>query len=132
MICYESIYGEMLAEQCRKGAQALFVITNDGWWGDTPGYKQHMSFSRLRAIESRRSVARSANTGISCIINQRGDIIQQLGWWKAGVLRGNINKNDDITFYSTYGDVMGRSFTFVSALLLLFTFVKFFKKKYIR
>lgn len=132
MICYESIYGEMLAEQCRKGAQALFVITNDGWWGNTPGYKQHMSFSRLRAIESRRSVARSANTGISCIINQRGDIIQQLGWWKAGAIRGNINKNDEITFYSTYGDVMGRSFTFVSALLLLFTFVKFFKKKYIR
>ncbi len=46
------------------------MITNDGWWGNTPGYKQHLSFSRIRAIEMRRSVARSANTGVSAIINR--------------------------------------------------------------
>lgn len=132
LICYESICGGMLAEQCRKGAEAVFVITNDGWWGDTPGYKQHMSFSRLRAIESRRYIARAANTGTSCIINQRGDVLQQTNWWEPAVLSGVIQKNNELTFYSTYGDIMGRSFVFVSALLLLFTFVKFFKKKYIR
>ena len=54
IVCYESIYPEFVAEQCRKGAELLCVITNDGWWGDTPGYKQHFSFSRLRAIENRR------------------------------------------------------------------------------
>jgi apolipoprotein N-acyltransferase len=130
LICYESICGGMLADQCRKGAEAVFVITNDGWWGDTPGYKQHMSFSRLRAIESRRYVARSANTGTSCIINQRGDVLQQTSWWEPAVLKGTIHKNKELTFYSIYGDIMGRSFVFVSALLLLFTFVKYFKKKY--
>lgn len=130
LICYESICGGMLAEQCRKGAEAVFVITNDGWWGDTPGYKQHMSFSRLRAIESRRYVARAANTGTSCIINQRGDVLQQTNWWEPAVLSATIQKNSELTFYSTYGDIMGRSFVFVGALLLLFTFVKFFKKKY--
>ncbi len=130
LICYESICGGMLAEQCRKGAEAVFVITNDGWWGDTPGYKQHMSFSRLRAIESRRYVARAANTGTSCIINQRGDILQATGWWEPAVISGTIHKNTELTFYSTYGDIMGRSFVFVGALLLLFTFVKFFRKKY--
>jgi apolipoprotein N-acyltransferase len=87
LICYESIYGEFNAEQCKKGAEAIFVITNDGWWGDTPGYKQHMSFSRIRAIENRRSLARSANTGTSCIIDQRGDVIQKTAYWKQATLK---------------------------------------------
>jgi apolipoprotein N-acyltransferase len=132
MICYESIWGDMLSQQCRQGAEAVFVITNDGWWRDTPGYKQHMSFSRLRAIESRRYVSRSANTGISCIINQRGDVVQQAGWWVPAVIKGEIQKNREATFYSTYGDVMGRSFSFVSVLLILLTFVRYFKKKYMK
>jgi apolipoprotein N-acyltransferase len=130
LICYESVSGGILAEQCRKGAEVVFVITNDGWWGDTPGYKQHMSFSRLRAIESRRSVVRSANTGISCVINQRGDVIHQTKWWEKDAFNAVVNKNNELTFYATYGDVMGRSFSFVSVLLVLLTFVRFFKKRY--
>jgi apolipoprotein N-acyltransferase len=130
LICYESISGGILAEQCRKGAEAVFVITNDGWWGDTPGYKQHMSFARLRAIESRRSVVRSANTGISCVINQRGDVLHKTKWWEEDAFRAVINKNNTATFYTTYGDIMGRSFSFVSVLLLLLTFVRFFKRNY--
>ena len=132
VICYESVYGEWVTEQCRKGAELICVATNDGWWGDTPGYKQHMSFSRLRAIENRRSVVRSANTGISCFINQRGDVIQPTDWWVSASIREEVNLNSEITFYTRYGNVMGRSFGFVSLLLLLFTFVKRFKKKYIR
>lgn len=132
VICYESIYGEFNAEQCRKGAQAIFIITNDGWWKDTPGYKQHMSFARLRAVENRRSVARSANTGISCFINQRGDVLQKSKWWEPIALRETINLNNDTTFYTKYGDVIGRSFAFVSVLLLLLTVVRAFKRKFIR
>jgi apolipoprotein N-acyltransferase len=130
VICYESIYGEFVAQQVRKGAEIITIITNDGWWGDTPGYKQHMSFARLRAIENRRSVARSANTGTSGFINQRGDVIQASSWWTPDVLSARINKNRKLTIYSQYGDFIGRSFAFVSALLLLFTFVKRFKKKF--
>lgn len=128
-ICYESIYGGFVAEQCRKGAEVIFVITNDGWWGNTAGHKQHFSFSRLRAIENRRSVARSANTGISGIINQRGDVIKKTKWWTKDIIKGKINKNDKITFYTKYGNVIGRSFSFVSVLLLLYLCVSFFKKK---
>ena len=130
LICYESIAGEMLAKQCRKGAEAVFVITNDGWWKDTPGYKQHMSFSRLRAIESRRYIARAANTGTSCIINQRGDVLEKTAWWEPAVIRATIHKNSDLTFYSKQGDVLGRAFGVVSIFLLLFTIVKFTRKKY--
>jgi len=63
-ICYESIYGGFMSGYMQNGAQLIFVITNDGWWGDTPGYRQHMNYARLLAIEFRKSIARSANTGI--------------------------------------------------------------------
>lgn len=132
VICYESVYGEWVTEQCRKGAQLISVVTNDGWWGDTPGYKQHMSFSRLRAIENRRWVVRSANTGISCFINQRGDVVQASNWWEEATLKQQVNLNSEATFYIKYGDVMGRSFSFVSILLLLYTFVRRFKTKYMK
>ena len=72
VICFESIFGEFCTKFVRNGAQLFFIITNDGWWKDTPGHKQHMAYARLRTIECRRSIARSANTGISAFINQRG------------------------------------------------------------
>lgn len=130
VICYESVYGEFVAQQVRKGAEIITIITNDGWWKDTPGYKQHMSFARLRAIENRRSVARSANTGTSGFINQRGDILQASKWWTPIALSATLNKNRELTIYSQYGDYLGRSFTFVSTMLLLLTFVRRFKKKF--
>ena len=128
VVCYESIYGGWVAEQCRNGAQLICIATNDGWWDDTPGYKQHCSFASLRAIENRRSIARSANTGTSCFVNQRGDILQATEWWKTDAIKATLNLNAKQTFFTTYGNVMGRSFAFVAALLILFTFVKRFKK----
>jgi apolipoprotein N-acyltransferase len=119
-ICYESIYGEFISQQVKKGAELIFVITNDGWWGDTPGYKQHASFSRLRAIENRRSLARSANTGISCFINQRGDVIQKTAWWKPAVIKCELNKNKELTIYSRFGDVIGKLFAFITVIVILF------------
>ncbi len=129
VVCYESVYGEFVGQQCKKGAQAIFIITNDGWWGDTPGYKQHMSFARLRAIENRRCVARSANTGTSCFINQRGDVIQQTDWWVQTALKSDISLNNEQTFYSLQGDGIGRVFAFTSGLLFLLAIVRKIKPK---
>ena len=128
VICYESIFGGFVAEQCRQGAELICIITNDGWWRDTPGYKQHASFASLRAIENRRSVARSANTGTSCVINQRGDIERATNWMEKSSIRATVNLNSNTTVYAKYGDVLGRSFGFVSIFLLIFTFVKRFQK----
>jgi apolipoprotein N-acyltransferase len=128
LICYESIYGEFCAEQCRKGAEAIVVITNDGWWRDTPGYKQHMSFSRLRAIENHRYVIRSANTGISCFINSRGDIMQQTGWWKPAVLKGTLFTNNETTFFSRYGDLLGRASMVATLIVAVFSLIQTFWK----
>lgn len=132
VICYESIYAGWVAKQCNNGAEVISIITNDGWWDESPGYKQHMSFARLRAIENRRSVIRSANTGISCIINQRGDLVQQTQYGQKTTISGSVNLNSKKTSFTQYGNVIGRSFTFVSFLLLIYLFVKRFKTRFHR
>lgn len=132
VVCYESIYGEFIADQCHKGSELIFIITNDGWWGDTPGYKQHMALSRLRAIENRKSIARSANTGISCFINQRGDILEQTDWWVEAAISGSIKRNDKKTFYTKYGDIIGQSLSFSAIILFIFALSRIFKKHFIK
>ena len=121
IICYESVYGEFVTEFVKNGAELIFLITNDGWWGNTPGHKQHFLYSKLRAIETRRSIARSANTGISCFINQRGDVFQETEYWKPAVIKQSINKNTKFTFYVNYGDYIGRISVFIAVLFFLIT-----------
>lgn len=123
VICYESIYGEYVTDYIKNGADVIFILTNDGWWDNTAGHRQHLAYGRLRAIETRRSIARSANTGISCFINQRGDISQPTGWWEEAVISQPVNKNTEITFYTRYGDYIARSAIFISIFLLLWTIV---------
>ena len=124
LICYESVFGGYVTEFVREGANLIFVITNDGWWGDTQGHRQHFEMSKLRAIENRRSIARSANTGISGFINQRGDVIEQSNYWEPIALRNTLNVNDEITFYSQHGDYLYRIASLIAVLLLCFSFVK--------
>ena len=125
-ICYESIFGEFFSEFVRNGAQVMCIITNDGWWGDTPGYKQHFSYAPLRAIETRRGIARSANTGISAFIDQRGDVHQATKYWEPVAIKGMLNANDKLTFYVKHGDYIARISVFCSALLILLTVVMVF------
>ncbi|MBR6269419.1 MAG: apolipoprotein N-acyltransferase [Bacteroidales bacterium] len=119
MICYESVYGDWSAAAVRDGATFLAVITNDGWWGDTPGYHQHFRFAGLRAIENRRDVAHVANTGISGFINQRGDVLQKTGWWVETAIRGEVHTNTRLTFFSRHGDMVGRASQWLCAGLIL-------------
>lgn len=120
-ICYESVYGAYVGEFVRNGAQLLLVITNDGWWRDTAIHRQHFSFSRLRAIEHRRAVARSANTGISGFINARGDVVgATLGWAERGVLTQAVAVSDEQTFYTRYGDYLGRVAEYLMLLCVLY------------
>ena len=128
-ICYESIYGEFFAQFARNGAELIFITTNDGWWGNTPGHRQHFIYARLRAIETRRSIARSANTGISAFINQRGDIVQESGYWEPAVMKQSMNANANITFYSIYGDYLARIAAFISVMLLLIAISLALKKR---
>ncbi len=128
-VCYESVYGEYYTDYIRKGARAMTIITNDAWWGDTPGYKQHLSYASLRAIETRRAIARCANTGISAIIAPSGEILQPTPWWEPAVIESKIPLRDDMTFFVSHGDITGRICTFIFCLLLLALIVRFVTKR---
>lgn len=121
VICYESIYGEYVGEYIQKGANLICIMTNDGWWSDTPGYRQHCQYARLRAIEHRRTIARSANTGISCFVDQTGNITQATGWWVPAVIKARLNLNNELTFYSKHGDLLGKTAYLASGFLLAIT-----------
>ena len=93
------------------------------------GHRQHLYFASLRAIETRRSIARSANTGISAFINQRGEIFQATKYDEAVAIKGDIQLNDEITFYVKWGDMIARIFTFITLILLLNTLAKRLKRE---
>jgi apolipoprotein N-acyltransferase len=129
VICFESDFGEFMTGYVKNGANLIFVITNDGWWGDTPGHQMHLTLSRIRAIELRRSIARSANTGISAIINQKGELIDTLGWYKRSVLKGTVNANNEMTFYTRNGDYIGRFAYYLGFFMMLYTIIRRFAKR---
>ena len=116
-ICYESVYGEYCTAYVRQGAQLLTVITNDAWWGNTPGYRQHFNFSKLRAIETRRYVVRCGNTGISALIAPTGRVLDRTPWWQEAVLSGTVQLSQEQTFFVRYGDIPGRVSVFLFLLL---------------
>ncbi len=128
-ICWESVYGEYTSEFVRNGAEVLFIITNDGWWGDTPGYRQHFDFARLRAIETRRAIARSANTGRSGFITSRGDVRETLEWEERGTITDDVTLDRRQTLFVRLGDWPCRVSLLVMGLSVLYFIVYRVRKK---
>lgn len=118
VICYESVYGDYCTGAIRDGANVIAVITNDGWWGNTPGHTQHFNFAALRAIENRRDVVHVANNGTSGFINQRGDILSESPWWVETAMVGDLHPNANLTEFSIYGDRIGK--VSIQAVWILF------------
>lgn len=121
VICYESIYGEYTTEYVREGANVLFTMTNDSWWGSTDGHRQLLLYGNLRAIENRRAIVRSANSGISAFVNQRGDIMKSLPYGERGAINGTVLMNSKLTFYTKYGDVIARVALLIMGIILAYT-----------
>ena len=119
-ICYEGVYGQFFGDHVRRGAELTAILSNDGWWGNTPGFEHLFSISRLRAIEHRRAVVRSANTGRSGFISPRGDVSSTLGWEERGVLTEEVTLNREQTLYTRYGDYLGRIAKYVLLLCVLY------------
>ena len=94
-------------------------MTNDGWWGNTPGHKQHLQYARLRAIETRKWIARSANTGISAVIDPTGTIIERQPWNKMSTIKYNIPIVTGSTAYVKWGDYLYKLAVTLSILLIL-------------
>ena len=119
VICYESVYGEYTRKYVAKGANVIGIITNDGWWGNTAGHRQHYQFAALRAIEYRRSVLRSANLGWSGAFNLRGEeVVRHNTYNEEAVIPVQVTLNDSLTFYALWGDFLGRFSIF---LMVFFT-----------
>jgi len=124
VICFESVFGNHCNDLVFHWAESLVVITNDCWWKDSPGIWQHFAFSKIRAIETRRSIVRSANTGISGIINQRGDVVNKTEINSCQVLKSSIHLNSEITFYVRHGDYIGIFSVVFSSLILIYIYAK--------
>jgi apolipoprotein N-acyltransferase len=123
LICYDSVFPGWVQQFTENGSDFLTIITNDGWWGDSNGHVQHFAYARLRAIEQRRWIARSANNGISGIISPDGKIQLKTDYWTEEAFSFKIFTSDRLTFYGRYGDwlpilclifsVGGIGFTFI-------------------
>jgi apolipoprotein N-acyltransferase len=129
IICYESIYGEFVTDYVKKGANFLGIMTNDSWWGVTEGHKQLLSYAKLRAIETRREIARAANSGISAHINAKGEVTADTFYGDQTALFAKVNLYDTMTFYTRAGDLLSRFSIFALGFLLFYYLIEWFKKK---
>jgi apolipoprotein N-acyltransferase len=118
MICYESAFPWHAASNTSR-PRWLLTITNDAWFGRSPGPYQHMVMSRVRAVEQGLPVIRVANTGISAVIDARGSIVQSLGLGRQGVLDAALPAAHSTTLYARYGEWINLSLLLTILLLVL-------------
>ncbi|MDZ7719639.1 MAG: apolipoprotein N-acyltransferase [Balneolaceae bacterium] len=107
LICYDSVFPGWVNQFANNGAGFLTIITNDGWWGDSNGHIQHFAYARLRAIEQRMWIARSANNGISGIISPDGKVQKETEYWTEDAFTFTIYNSDHQTIYNRFGDWLG-------------------------
>ena len=124
IICWEQDYGSYVREYAQQGANLFAIMTNDGWWGNTLGHISHFHYARLRAIENRRAIVRAANTGISGFISVDGQAYQWKTWDETGLASARVPLIDQKTFYTQYGDLIGRGGALLFPLLLLSVLVR--------
>lgn len=124
IVCYESIFGPYCARNLPPGKSFICMITNDGWWKNTPGYRHHFNFSPVRAIENRRDFVRVANTGISALIDARGMVVTKTPWWQKATLKGRIHLRSGRTFFARHGDYLGRLSLIFGGFLVLYVSIR--------
>lgn len=118
MICLESVFGSLGRSYAAQEAELLVSITQDGWWGRTAGYRQHLAFTRLRSIETRRAVAQASVSGTTALILPDGSVPVATDWMERAGLTIEVPLHTTPTFYTTHGDWLNR-LAYLGALLLL-------------
>ena len=104
-ICYESIFADEIRQFVVNGAEVLVNISDDGWYGDTSAPWQHLNMARMRAVENRRWLLRDTNTGVTAAIDPYGRITESAPRHEFTSLAVRYGFNDDLTFYTRFGDV---------------------------
>ncbi len=120
MVCFESTFPQLNRKFVNNGAEVLVYLVNDGWYENEPEPLQHAKQARFRAIEFRKPVIRCANTGVSQVIDQHGNIVEEIELNKAGVINASVLPSTELTFYAKYGDI----FAILNLLLLLILLIK--------
>lgn len=104
LICYEDIFPDLARFSVLAGAEILVNMTNDAWYGDTSAQFQHLVYSQFRALENRRYLARATNTGVTALIDPRGQVVKKLKPFVREVLIGKVIPEKRLTLYTRYGD----------------------------
>jgi apolipoprotein N-acyltransferase len=118
-ICYEIVYPDLVRRFARGGSELLTTITNDAWFGKTSAPYQHWAQASMRAIENGRYLVRSANTGISGIVDPYGRVVEQTSIFESAVVVGEARFLRDTTIYSLTGDVFAYAAAIATMLALL-------------
>jgi apolipoprotein N-acyltransferase len=104
LICFESVFPDLCREGVREGTELFVNITNDGWFGDTPGPYQHAQMAIVRAVEFRRWLVRSANSGVSMVVAPTGEVVSSIGLYKEDILMADVALRSGETFYARHGE----------------------------
>ena len=124
VICFESTFPWIFRDYAQQGAELMIIITNDGWYETLPEPQQHAKQSIYRAIETRRPIIRCANTGVSMVIDQSGNILKELGLNEKGVIEATIFPEKRMTFYTKYGDKFSQFAGFITLLYVILAILK--------
>jgi apolipoprotein N-acyltransferase len=119
-VCYEAIFPPVLRDAVAAGAGFLVNVTNDAWFGDTVAPWQHLAMARMRCVEFRRPMVRAANSGVSAVIDSRGEVVASLGLFRRGVVTAEVRPGSDRTPYEKSGEIFGISCSIIAALTLVF------------
>jgi apolipoprotein N-acyltransferase len=117
-ICYESIFPDEIRQFAKNGAQVLINISNDGWYGDSGAYAQHLNQARMRAIENDRWLLRDTNTGVTAAIDPLGRITQSAPRKVRTALTANYSLISDTTFYTRHGDWLAYACAIISLIAI--------------
>jgi len=129
VICLETVFPNYVRQYANKGGNIIAIISNESWAGNTSGYLQNAYYSSLLAIQLNKSVVRSANSGVSLITDNNGNISSSTKWNERDIIIKEVQLNSSKSFYSKNGDYFGKISVAVSSILLLFVGIKLVREK---
>jgi apolipoprotein N-acyltransferase len=123
-VCFESTFADLVRRFTREGAQVLVTVTNDAWFLETSGPRQHWIVQPFRAVENRRWTIQAANTGISSVVDPAGIVIERTDLGECTVMHQRVEPLDGQTLYTRHGDWLAQCFLALSALATVFAIAR--------